>query len=63
MVFFAGVAAGPNNELVTSGGRVMAVSAYGADLAEALRNCYINAGRIYFDSRYFRRDIGFDVMW
>jgi len=62
MVFHAGTSAGPNDELVTSGGRVMAVSAYGNDLAEALRNCYINAGRIYFASRYFRRDIGFDVM-
>ena len=62
MVFQAGTGYGNNGELVTSGGRVMAVSAYGNDLAEALRNCYINAGRIYYDSRYFRRDIGFDVM-
>jgi phosphoribosylamine--glycine ligase len=62
MLFQAGTGYGNNGELVTSGGRVMAVSAYGNDLAEALRNCYINAGRIYYDSRYFRRDIGFDVM-
>jgi phosphoribosylamine---glycine ligase len=62
MVFQAGTGLGANGELVTSGGRVMAVSAYGDNIAEALRNCYINAGRIYYDSRYFRRDIGFDVM-
>ncbi len=62
MVFQAGTARDANNELVTSGGRVMAVSAYGKDLEEALRNCYVNAGRIYFDTRYFRRDIGWDVV-
>lgn len=62
MVFQAGTTWNERNELVTSGGRVMAVSAYGQTLDEALRTCYINAGRIYFDSRYFRRDIGFDVI-
>ncbi len=62
MVFQAGTAHNERNELVTAGGRVMAVSAYGQTLDEALRTCYINAGRIYYDSRYFRRDIGFDVI-
>lgn len=62
MVFQAGTSIGKNGELITAGGRVMAVSAYGNTLDAALRNCYINAGRIYYDSRYFRRDIGFDVI-
>jgi phosphoribosylamine-glycine ligase len=46
MVFQAGTGYGNNGELVTSGGRVMAVSAYGNDLAEAsaqlLYQCWKN---------------------
>lgn len=61
MVFHAGTAIDAEGRLVTAGGRVMAVSAYGTTIDEALRKSYINAGRIYFDSRYFRRDIGFDL--
>lgn len=61
MVFQAGTALNNNGELVTAGGRVMAVSAYGDDIASALRTSYINAGRIYYESRYFRRDIGYDM--
>ena len=61
MVFQAGTTLDANGSLITSGGRVLAVSAYGSDLFEALRTCYINAGRIYYDTRYFRRDIGWDL--
>jgi len=61
MVFHAGTSMNTLGELVTSGGRVLAVSAYGNSLEEALRKSYVNAGRIYFESRYFRRDIGFDL--
>ena len=61
MVFQAGTALNTNGELVTNGGRVMAVTAYGKNHQEALQLCYVNAGRIYFESRYFRRDIGFDL--
>lgn len=61
MLFHAGTTVDENNNLLTSGGRVMAVSAYGKDIYEALRTCYVNTGRIYFDTRYFRRDIGWDV--
>ena len=60
-VFHAGTSLDENGNLITSGGRVLAVSAYGSDLFEALRSCYINAGRIYYDTRYFRRDIGWDL--
>jgi phosphoribosylamine--glycine ligase len=60
-VFHAGTKLDENNNLLSNGGRVLAVSSYGKDLHEALRNCYVNAGRIYFESRYFRRDIGWDV--
>lgn len=61
MVFHAGTKTDENNTLLTNGGRVLAVSAYGKTLYDALQTCYVNAGRIYFESRYFRRDIGWDV--
>ena len=60
MVFQAGTSE-KEGKLLTNGGRVIAVSAYGADYQQALQLCYANAGRIYFESRYFRRDIGFDL--
>lgn len=62
LIFHAGTRLDENNTLITSGGRVLAVTSYGNTLDEALTNCYINAGRIYFESRYFRRDIGFDIL-
>lgn len=62
LIFHAGTKLDENNTLITSGGRVLAVTSYGNTLDEALTNCYINAGRIYFSTRYFRRDIGFDIL-
>jgi phosphoribosylamine--glycine ligase len=42
----------------TSGGRVLGVTARGADLATALERCYRAAGKINFDGMYYRKDIG-----
>jgi len=61
LIFHAGTKLDGNNTLVTNGGRVFAVTSYGNTLEEALTNCYVNAGRIYYESRYFRRDIGWDI--
>ncbi len=60
IVFHAGTKA-VNNTVVTNGGRVLSVTAYGKDKNEALQKCYTNAGLISFDKKYFRRDIGFDL--
>lgn len=46
------------NVLITSGGRVLGVTASGPDLAAALRNAYEDVGRIHFDGMHYRRDIG-----
>lgn len=60
IVFHAGTAL-KNGELVTQGGRVMAISSYGANKEEALARSYTNANKISFDGKYFRKDIGFDL--
>lgn len=46
----------------TNGGRVLAVTSFGKDLAEAVERSQRNAGKINFDKKYFRRDIGQDVL-
>ena len=57
VIFHAGTARN-DASLVTSGGRVMAVSSYGKDLAEALSRSYAVLENINFDGKTFRRDIG-----
>jgi len=60
IVFHAGTAL-KNSQLVTNGGRVMAVSSYGNTKEEALSASFANAQKIQFNGKYFRRDIGFDI--
>lgn len=50
-----------NGQIVTDGGRVMAVSSYGKDKEEALRKCFEEAKKIKFTDKYFRTDIGQDI--
>lgn len=50
-----------DNKLVTSGGRVLAVTSWGENLKEALDGSYRNAARITFKDIYYRSDIGFDL--
>ncbi|MCH5326382.1 MAG: phosphoribosylamine--glycine ligase [Duncaniella sp.] len=59
--FHAGTSKNAAGELVTSGGRVIACSAYGDTLTEALEASYAGANAIDFDGKYFRRDIGSDL--
>jgi phosphoribosylamine---glycine ligase len=61
IVFHAGVK-DQAGQLLSDGGRVMAVTSYGADLNEALARSNANAARIQFEGKYFRRDIGLDVV-
>jgi phosphoribosylamine--glycine ligase len=50
-----------DNKIVTSGGRVIAVTSFGSDIKEALKKSYNTAEKINFDNKYFRKDIGFDL--
>ncbi len=57
MVFHAGTTQGKGGQILTSGGRVMTVTALGKDLGEARKKVYKNIDRILFDGCYYRKDI------
>jgi phosphoribosylamine--glycine ligase len=62
LVFHAGTTlSGSSGEVITNGGRVMAITSYGTSLKEALEKSYANAETITFDGKYYRRDLGFDL--
>lgn len=60
LVFHAGTRL-ENNKVVTSGGRVMAITSFGDDFKEALRTSYKNIEKVKFEEMNYRKDIGFDL--
>lgn len=60
IVFHAGTKSA-DGEVLTNGGRILAVSSYGDTMKEALAQSYKNVAKIHFDGVNFRRDIGFDL--
>lgn len=62
IVFHAGTThAADGKTVLTSGGRVLAVTSYGQNMQEALDRSYGSIGEISFENGYFRKDIGFDL--
>jgi len=60
LVFHAGTAI-KDGEIVTAGGRVLAVTAFGADYKEAIKKSYQNIAKLNFEQMYYRKDLGFDL--
>ncbi|WP_347923201.1 phosphoribosylamine--glycine ligase [Pontimicrobium sp. SW4] len=50
-----------NGKIITSGGRVMAITSFGNDYEEALKKSYQSIEKLHFDKMYYRKDIGFDL--
>jgi phosphoribosylamine--glycine ligase len=61
IVFHAGTKT-ENNQVVSNGGRVLAVTSFGNDFQEAIKKSYQNIDKLHFDKMYFRKDIGFDLL-
>jgi phosphoribosylamine--glycine ligase len=61
IVFHAGTKLN-DNEVVTNGGRVLAITSYGNDFQEAIKKSYRNIDKLHFDKMNFRKDIGNDLL-
>jgi phosphoribosylamine--glycine ligase len=62
ILFHAGTQLDDKGDILTSGGRVIAVSSYGHTMKEALEKSYANTELIDFEGSYLRRDLGFDIL-
>ena len=60
-VFHAGTSMQDEN-IITTGGRVLAISTLQDNMFDALQQATADASRIYYDGMYFRKDIGFDLL-
>lgn len=61
IVFHAGTKI-QEDKIVTSGGRVMAITSFDDDFREALKKSYQAIEKLHFDKMYYRKDVGFDLM-
>ena len=63
IVFHAGTNTDPEeNQVLTHGGRVLAVTSFGDTMIEAFRKSYLNADKIHYENKAFRRDLGQDLL-
>ena len=61
-IFHAGTKLNDNQKLITSGGRVLVITSLGNNLEESLALSNKNAEKIQFDKKYYRHDIGKDLL-
>ena len=62
IAFHAGTTFNADNEVVTSGGRVIAVTAHGDSIEEARNIAYREVEKIHFEGANYRHDIGLDLI-
>jgi phosphoribosylamine---glycine ligase len=62
LVFHAGTKLDSSGEIITNGGRVLAITGIGDSVEEALENAYDIVSKIYWKDNYFRKDIGQDIL-
>jgi len=62
LIFHAGTKNNEHQQLITDGGRVLTITAYGSTLESAINNAYENVQKIHFNKSYFRKDIGHDLL-
>ncbi len=62
VVFHAGTTRNEKGKVITNGGRVLAVSAYGKDMNTAVKKAYEGVDKLKYEGKNFRKDIGFDLM-
>lgn len=62
IVFHAGTKENEKKDIVTNGGRVIAITCFGDDMQKALNKCYENINKISWQGMYYRKDIGKDLM-
>jgi phosphoribosylamine--glycine ligase len=62
MLFHAGTDLNLNNEIITNGGRVLAITSLGDSISEAVSLSLQNASKIQYEGKYFRSDIGFEFL-
>lgn len=60
-VYHAGTKYAENGDLLTNGGRVLALTSFGKDYSEALQKSYASAEKIEFEGKYYRTDLGKDL--
>jgi phosphoribosylamine---glycine ligase len=62
LVFHSGTKQNTDNQVVTNGGRVIAVTSFGKDVASAVKRSINGARKVKYKGKYFRRDIGLDLI-
>ena len=61
LLYYAGAQEDASGNIITSGGRVLAITSLASDMQGALDRSYQNADKVQFDKKHYRKDIGFDL--